>query len=164
MEGIVWQKRLALFHFLKTSNQRTKVDFKYREIYGCEQILDCTVIGLRNSDCNKVLVEIIYFPLGQAGRFPVNKDEPTFENRGILKTPRSIYRSAQGKGSWNSFECCLLRDKDLRLGRNTVVTWEDLCTRIWEVMRRKSFALRVRVALVEVSSIIEADETTAVTF
>jgi hypothetical protein len=31
-------------------------------------------------------------------------------------------------------------------------------------MRRKSFALRVRVALVEVSSIIEADETTAVTF
>jgi hypothetical protein len=65
-EGVVGQERLALFHFLKISNNQKNVDFKYREIYCSEQILDSMVINLRNAHCNKVLVEIICLPPGQA--------------------------------------------------------------------------------------------------
>jgi hypothetical protein len=96
-----------------------KVDFKYRKMQSSGQILDCIVIGLINSHCNKVLVGIICLLPGQAAS-PLTKTNQLSrigEFWGHNKHLTIYLR--EGK---LEFDSCLLRDKNLRSGGNIVVT------------------------------------------
>jgi hypothetical protein len=55
--------------------------FEYRGIHSFEKILDVKLIGLENPDCNN---RNWLAPMNRHS-FD-NKDEPTFENRGMLET------------------------------------------------------------------------------